>query len=361
MPTPIVSPSLFGITRSNRNFSDPYYWGKNQFNSAFPVALACYMRSKQLPLVYVKFRDTSHTEVGELDVGELFGSNLPNDQLHFAFETRFDHFRSFVHDELPAIDLVVGSGDPIKQLRPIEVKLTTLPDNTTEGLSEDRYGAELVIRSATTRYMALSMAHAVDAHQARVQEIFEPVFAKVRNFDSKVEMTKVVPLAVGALELFLTEFKHLQSPLLMQPIWKTVGKSPVLAENCLDIFVWSDFALTHLFLESARNPRDPQAISRYARAALRLARFLYERSKSNKVFQAPIYDGMTFDNQNDKEFSISGTRSRELMACSRLLKPAIAKEEIQNIILGGGQKYLSPERRFDAILYFSTDLFGNSK
>jgi hypothetical protein len=74
---------------------------------------------------------------------------------------------------------------------------------------------------------------------------------------------------------------------------------------------------------------------------------LYERSKSGKVFQAPIYDGMTFDNQNDKEFAISGTRSRELMACPRLVKPAIAKDEIQNIILGGGQKYLSPERRFD--------------
>jgi hypothetical protein len=36
-----LSPSLFGISRSNRNFADPYYLGKNQFNSAFPVARAC--------------------------------------------------------------------------------------------------------------------------------------------------------------------------------------------------------------------------------------------------------------------------------------------------------------------------------
>ena len=118
-------PSLFGIVRSNRNFADPYYWGKNQFNSAFPVALACYMRAKQLPLVYVKFKDSSRTEVGELDISELFGSTLPCDQLYFAFEARFDHFRSFVHDELPPIDLVVGAGDPVRQLRPVEVKLTT--------------------------------------------------------------------------------------------------------------------------------------------------------------------------------------------------------------------------------------------
>jgi type II restriction enzyme len=40
-----------------------------------------------------------------------------------------------------------------------------------------------------------------------------------------------------------------------------------------------------------------------------------------------------------------------------LTQPIIAKDEIKNIILGGGQKHLSPERRFDAILYFSNELF----
>jgi len=357
MTSPTI-PGLFGISRSNRNFNDPYYWGKNQFNSAFPVALACYMRSLNVPLAYIQFQDLHRTKVVELDVTDFFGSSLPNDELYFAFETRFDSFRGSVHDELPAIDLVVGSGDPVKQLRPIEIKLTTLPDNATESLDESRYGAELVIRSATTRYMALSMAQSVESHRFKVKEIFEPVFARVRNFDSKVEMTSVVPMAVRALDTFLEEFKHLQQPLLMQPVWKTVGKSPVLAKNCLDIFVWSDFALTHLFLDSARNPRDLNSISRYSRAALRLSRFLYERSKSDKVYQAPIYDGMTFDNQNDKEFAMSGNRTRELMASDRLQKPIITKDEIKKIILGGGHRYLSPERRFDAILYFSNDIFG---
>lgn len=353
-------PALFGITRSNRNFSDPYYWGKNQFNSAFPVALACYMRSKGVPLVYLKFKDLLNTSVGELDVSELFGSSLPNEQLYFSFETRFDPYRALVEDELPPIDLVVGSGDPVAHLRPIEVKLTTLPDNTTEALSEDKYGCELVIRSATTRYMALSMGTAVASHRKRVLEIFQPAFAKVRDWNSKAEMLQLAPAAVGALAKFLIEFQHLQQALLMQPIWKTVGKSPILADKCLDIFVWSDFALSHLFLNSALHPRDPNEISRFQRAALRLARFLYVSAGADKVYQAPIYDGMTYDNQNDKEFAISGIRSRDLMACPRLVQPAIGKQEIQNIILGGGQKFLSPERRFDAILYFSNDLFGSS-
>lgn len=153
MPTP----SLFGITRSNRDFADPYYWGKNQFNSAFPVALACYMRSKTIPLVYVKYRDENNTSIGELEVSDLFGSTQPNEALYFSFESRFEPFRDHVHDELPPIDLVVCDSTRNNQIRPIEIKLTTLPDNTTEALTEDQYGTELVIRSATTRYMALSM------------------------------------------------------------------------------------------------------------------------------------------------------------------------------------------------------------
>lgn len=355
------TPSLFGISLSNRNFSDSYYWGKNQFNSAFPVALACYMRSKNVPLVYVKYLNETKTDVDEIDVSSVFGSTLSNKELYFSFESRFDIFRKFVHDDLPAIDLVICAANRDKQIKPLEIKLTTLPDNTTEGLDESMYGTELVIRSATTRYMALSMAQSIanKGKRAKVKEIFEPVFAKVRNWDSKAEMLQIAPQVIQALETFLNEFKKFQTPILVQPVWKTVGKTPVLAENCLDIFVWSDFALTHLFLDSARNSLGSSSISRQLRAALRLSRFIYESAKSDKVYQAPIYDGMTYENQNDKEFAISGTKSRGLMACDRLIKPAISKNEIKNIVLGGGQKFLSPERRFDAILYFSTDLFEN--
>lgn len=352
------SPSLFGITRSNRNFADPYYWGKNQFNSSFPVALACYMQSKGIPLAYVQYLDAHQTTVGELQVDDLWGSTLPTEELYFSFESRFDPFRELVHDDLPPIDLVVCNGDKNHPIRPLEVKLTTLPDNTTEALDESLYGAEIVIRSATTRYMALSMAMAVGTALPRVRAIFEPVFAKVRNWDSIAEMHTLAPQALAALEVFLMEFKHLQQPLLMQPLWKTIGKSPILANQCLDIFVWSDFALAHLFLDSARNGLEKTGISRPLRAALRLSRFLFERSSGAKVYQQPIYDGMTYDNQNDKEFAISGNRTRPLMACDRLRTPLIAKDEIRHIILGGGHKHLSPERRFDAILYFSSDLFG---
>ncbi|MBN1863929.1 MAG: HindVP family restriction endonuclease, partial [Victivallales bacterium] len=58
-----MKPSLYGITHSNRNFSDPFYWGKNQFNSSFPVALACYMRDCKTPAVYLRHGKGKNTYV----------------------------------------------------------------------------------------------------------------------------------------------------------------------------------------------------------------------------------------------------------------------------------------------------------
>ena len=46
------------------------------------------------------------------------------------------------------------------------------------------------------------------------------------------------------------------------------------------------------------------------------------------------------------------------MNCYELKNPRITKNEIKNIILGGGQNLLSPERRFDAIIYNSPELFA---
>ncbi len=41
-----------------------------------------------------------------------------------------------------------------------------------------------------------------------------------------------------------------------------------------------------------------------------------------------------------------------------LTKPRITKQQIKEIIIGGGQNLLSPERRFDAIVFNSPELFN---
>ena len=60
---------------------------------------------------------------------------------------------------------------------------------------------------------------------------------------------------------------------------------------------------------------------------------------------------------SDKAFALSGKRTHPYMSCAELSHPRIKKTEIKNIILGQGEKLLSPERRFDAILVNSPELF----
>lgn len=352
----MTKPALYGISHSNRDFSDPYYWGKNQFNSSFPVALTCFMRDTGIAPVYLRLNNKRKIFHEEIIVDDLFNTNLSNDKLFFSFESRFESFRSFVHDELVPIDLVVKNAKNGQFLRPIEIKLTTLPDNTTESLSENQYGCEIVVRSPTMRYMALSMVNSLQKKLGEIREIFEPVCVKIRGWDNAEEIRNKMPSILEALETFISEYRKFEKPLLMQPVWKTIGKSPILADNCLDIFIWSDFALTRLFMDSALD-NESTKVSRQQRAAVRLARFLFEVSRAGKVYQEPIYDGMSLGSQTDKEFAISGNKTHNYMKCERLTKPIIHKQQIKEIILGGGQKYLSPERRFDAIIYFSTGLF----
>lgn len=70
-----------------------------------------------------------------------------------------------------------------------------------------------------------------------------------------------------------------------------------------------------------------------------------------------IIDKLSFNTKNDKAFASSGNITNKFMACDNLTKPRILKSEIRNIILGGGQNLLSPERRFDAIIFNSPELF----
>lgn len=53
------------------------------------------------------------------------------------------------------------------------------------------------------------------------------------------------------LKTVLKVIRDRQIPLVMQPIWKTQGKSAKLHDYCLDIFVWSNIAFTQLFLDAA--------------------------------------------------------------------------------------------------------------
>lgn len=129
------------------------------------------------------------------------------------------------------------------------------------------------------------------------------------------------------MDAFQKKYYIHQKPLLMQTLWKTQGKSPLLADQAFDIVVWSDYAFSRLFIDSSSETTN--TMSRPMRATARLARCLWELSKSGKI------------------------RMRTYVETPRTLRPTLPKTAVHSIIENGYIEKLSPERRFDQTLYFT--------
>jgi hypothetical protein len=343
-----MEPTLYGIEHSNRAKKD--FWGKNQFNSSFPVALACYMRDKDIKAVYISLSPNFKILNSEISFDEVFRTKLPNKDLNFCFESKFEPYVDFSREDIGGIDLVIKDMQD-NFITPLEIKLTVIPDHSTASDIEENWGSELVIRPATTKYAALGIIQAVQGRLEEIRKIFEPVCADIQHWSNKHEIADKIPSLVSALNTFEKEFIDYQKPLLMQPIWKTKGQSSILHDDAFDVFVWSDFALTRLFIESAHG--NPSNISRATRSTARLARILYEISVQKKTNIEYIYTDMDFGHQTDKEFAVNGGITRNYMTSNRRLTPIMSKNCLLDIILGGGEKLLHPERRFDQTVYFT--------
>lgn len=289
----------------------------------------------------------------------LFGIDPTSDDLFFSFESPYTPYQQLVIGSLPRVDLVTQLRSNGQSLRPIEVKLTALPDNTTCNLSEEYYGSEIVIRPDTIVYLACSIVSNFKENRARLSSIIGNEFDKINDWTEGTAIWPYLTKMISTIDKIVLSVIEKQEPLLMQPIWKTNGKSPKLAENCLDVFVWSNFAFTQLFLDVARGELSVSAnrITRQIRTIIWLFKMIFDFSKKGQIHHHKIIDELSYNTKNDKAFAVSGRIVHRYMTCPELTKPRIEKQEIKNIILGGGQNLLSPERRFDAIIFNSPELF----
>lgn len=260
---------------------------------------------------------------------------------------------------MPRVDLVTQRKSDGQALRPIEIKLTALPDNTTCELSEDKFGTEIVIRPDTIVYLACSIVQNFKDNSQLLNDLIGDEFDKISDWTDGRSVWTYIPKMIQAIDKVILTVIHKQEPLLMQPIWKTEGKSPILSKNCLDIFVWSNFAFVQLFLDVARGElkSGENKITRQVRTIIWLFKMLLDFSKNGQINHTKIIDELSYNTKNDKAFAVSGRITHPYMTCNELTTPRITKDEIRNIIVGGGHNLLSPERRFDAIIYNSPELF----
>jgi len=358
--TKAAEPSLFGIKHSNRDFTKKDSWSKNNFNSAFPASLIAYMDSKNIPCVYLKLNEKGEVVKDYISAKELYQLNPLDDNLYYSFETGYTPYQLLSIGSAPRVDLMLMNNDNSQVLAGYEVKLTTLPDESSFKLSEDKWGCELVIRMPSIHFLACSLAAIYKGNHEKLKKYFgKNGFGNVGSYTEAAQVNPYLGDIWQRMNHLITDNLNAQKPAIIQPIWKTMGKSSMLADNCLDVFVWSDLAFTRLFMSEARSaPNDPTiAVNRPTRALIQLFFMLNEVSVKGTFSSHEIFQKLTYTMKNDKAFSVPGRKTNKLMACEELAKPRITKDEIKNIILGGGQLLLSPERRFDAALVSSPNLF----
>lgn len=347
-----MASGLYGIVHSNRKDDD--HWGKNCFNSSFPTSMAAYMLENNLDAVYVclEYKNNEFKVVSKtIPIREVFNcEDKSSKDLYFSFETVYKPYQEYAFDNIPCIDLVVKDLDG-KFLAPLEIKLTVLPDNTTFDKPQEKWGSEIVFRSPTTSYCALGIFDSIKEYAKDIRDIFEEPCSDIEDWTNGFEMKNKTPYLYNAINDFEKKYYTYQKPILMQTIWKTQGKAPDLADNAFDIIVWSDYALTRLFVDAASSIS--KEMSRPQRATARFARCLWELSKSGKVRIEDVYRKMTYGNQNDKECSLPGNKWRNYVKTDRTLTPILPKEVLNDIIHKGFIRKLSPERRFDQTLYFT--------
>lgn len=346
-------PRLYGINKSNRDYSNPNTWGKNQFNSSFPTALACYIYSKGLKAVYYKADENFSLKQDYIGIDELYGIDPLGEETYFSFETQYMPFQKYVVGSIPRNDLVILSKDQC--ISSLEIKLVALPDNSTSSLQDNQFGCEIVVRPDTIIYLACSFIQMYQGDCEALKKVIGEVGKTIEDWTQAVEVLPHIQEIGGVIRQIASEKNELQTPIIMEPVWKTEGKSSQLAENCLDVFVWSNLGMLSLFMPKA--DENVRTVSRHTRTMIWLFKMLLDYSENGSFDGRTIIDELSYNLKNDKAFSSNGAKTHPIMSCNELTSPRISKQEIKKIILGGGQNLLSPERRFDAIIYNSPDLF----
>ena len=352
-----AAPGLFGINKSNRDFSRAENWGKNQFNSSFPAALLSYMHSIQLEPVYITLDSDLNTVHSKVSTATLFGIEPTSGNLYYAFERDYSPYQKFVEGNLPRVDFVTMDNSNGTCLRGLEIKLTALPDNTTYNLSEENYGSELVVRPNTIVYLGISIASHYEENPKELLDALSPTCNEVTDWTSISNVLPSIPTMIEVFDSVLLKNLERQQPLVVQPVWKTEGKTPILSEYCLDSFVWSDYAFTRLFVDVAKSSYTKEGINRATRTFVWLIKMLYDFALVGKINHEKIIDTQSYNTKNDKAFALSGLKTLMYMKSAELTTPRVRRDEIKNIILGGGHKLLSPERRFDAVIVNTPALF----
>ena len=346
---PQNSPSLYGIGSENSARSGDDLWGKNQFNSTFPLSLCLYMRDHDINPVTLRLIDgLIDSDDSIWDMSDIVGDI--DEEPFFSFETTFEPYRKYSRNDVDNIDLVVSVRNV--QIRPFEIKLTVVPDSGTSEFENEKWAPEIVMRPVSSAHAMMGIAHSLSSSDEKsrkndVVDALKPAYNKVTDWNNRSELLRHADVLHESLQDALTICEEIQRPFLLQPIWRTEGQSLTLADQCFDVFVWSDVAVVAVpILEY--DPETDSSMTRTFRELARHVRSLYDVLTTGDHDYLGIYKGMSQGLQTDKSFALGGKKTIKYLQHQRLRSPSLPRETLNELILDGGEAELKPERRFDA-------------
>lgn len=242
------------------------------------------------------------------------------------------------------------------------IQCSVVPDASTRGLADELTGPELTMRTDLLALCALSSASSIAGDSKRALDILERSVPYNIDWSDWSAVEPYLDTIQGNMSRLFIDMADAQSPVLLQCVWRTRGDGPFLADDAMDVFVWTDFALSDLFV----NPSRPTVSgpSKAARCAVREYLLVTsvlrgERPDVGEVFDLTDY-GLPAG--KGKEMMFNGRITNRCMHSDRLTFPSIARNEVAFLASNGFKDMVMPERRLDMALYETLDdILGDGK
>jgi hypothetical protein len=97
-------------------------------------------------------------------------------------------------------------------------------------------------------------------------------------------------------------------------------------------------------------------MTREMRSVVWIVKMLHDFAATGRMNPGKTTNEIVYAPRNDKAFAVSGARTLHYLRSPELARLRVKRSAVKEIVLGGGEKYLSPERRLDAVVQSTFDL-----
>lgn len=339
------APMFHGIV--NTNMSMEGLWSRELFPKSFTVALCNRMRDSGTDVNYI-VADRGQCKVVPLSVDSLYGTRTASEDLVFDFDSVCVPHLDLASG-IPESDLMIHEPDS-GMLRRLDMQASVIPDASTKGLAAELMGPEMTVRTPTLKNLALSMSESLADVGDGALSILRNAIPERMDWSDLDSVLSYAEDMVYSLNRLQDVYHDRQRPFMLQSVWKSEEGGPFMAKDALDVFVWSDHALSRLFLDSTRRSSDG-SVTRPMRCAVRLYRMMLGILEGSHPDLDRIVAETQYGMSGNREFMVNGKASNRYMACGRLAKPSVTAEEVATLASKGFEAMIVPERRLDMSVY----------